>query len=169
MGKAKSLDNRGTSLIELMVVMAILAVLAGGMVSIMGFLNGKEAKQCAYKMKSALDCARVETMSKSNGEKESVYLTFQNIEGQIYAVQKKKDSEKKELVGKNVTITAQDVKGTEILLENGSSISVYFKRTTGALYDEADNFCKMQVSQGKVTYVVNVDAATGRISYERES
>ena len=162
------IDNQGTSMIELLVVMAIMAVLLGTATNIVGYLSGKQAKQCAYKMDAILSETRMETMSKSTGEKDSVYITIKNENGKIYAVQKIKDNEKSTLLGNSVKIVARDMQGSEMELGNGTSFKVYFNRATGALYDEANNYCEMRISQGKTTYVVAIEPTTGKIFNERE-
>ena len=120
------IDNQGTSMIELLVVMAIMAVLLGTATNIVGYLSGKQAKQCAYKMDAILSETRMETMSKSTGEKDSVYLTIKNENGKIYAVQKIKDNEMSTLLGNSVKIVARDIQGSEMELGNGTSFNVYF-------------------------------------------
>lgn len=162
------IDNKGMSMIELLAVMAIMAVLIGSATNIVGYLSGKQAKQCAYKMDAILSETRMETMSKSSGEKDSVYLIIKNESGKIYAVQKIKDNEKSTLLGNSVKIVARDIQGSEMELGNGTSFKVYFNRATGALYDEADNYCEIRISQGKNTYVVTIEPTTGKIFNERE-
>ena len=162
------IDNQGTSMIELLVVMAIMAVLVGSAVNIVGYLGGKQARQCAYKMDAMLSETRMETMSKSTGEKDSVYLTIKNDGGKIYAIQTIKGTDNCTLLGSSVKVKAVDVKGSEMELGDGTSLSVYFNRATGALYDEAGNYCKMRITQGTATYVVSIVPTTGKISYERE-
>ena len=70
--------------------------------------------------------------------------------------------------GNKVKIVARDIQGSEMELGNGTSFNVYFNRATGALYDEANNYCEMRISQGKTTYVVAIEPTTGKISNERE-
>jgi prepilin-type N-terminal cleavage/methylation domain-containing protein len=60
----RKLNNRGFSLIELIVVMAIMVVLAGSLLTISGILNGRQAKQCRDELFSKLDGVRTTTMGK---------------------------------------------------------------------------------------------------------
>ena len=166
--KGNFIDNRGTSIVELLVVMAIMAVLVGSVINIVGYLSGKQAKQCAYKMDAVLAHMRMETMSKSLGEKDSVYTEFKMSDGKIYAVQKIRDDIKEEMIASGVIVVAKDVTGSEITLAEGTKVGVYFSRATGALYNEAGNYCEMKITQGRVTYVVKIEPTTGKISYERE-
>lgn len=160
-------DNHGTTIIEVIVVMAILAIFVAGTTNIVGRLRGKQANQCAYKMEAVLSEIRTETMSKSNGDKESVYLTIANEDGSIYAELKIRDDTNRHLLGKDVTVKAYPKVGAAKTLVEGSKVQVYFERSTGALYSDNNNYCKFEIKQGNVTYVVNIIPETGKISYER--
>lgn len=86
-------NNKGYSLVELIVVLAILAVMAGGTVSIAGYMSGSKAKSAAYTIQSAINKARTEAMNKSTGAEgcvtgvKDVYLMIeQTKEGDYYVV-----------------------------------------------------------------------------------
>ncbi len=59
-------DNRGFSLIELIIVLAILAILTLSVSYGVGILMDKPAKQCAIKLESYITDCRVTTMGKLN-------------------------------------------------------------------------------------------------------
>lgn len=162
-------DNRGTSIVELLVIMAIMAILVGMVTNLFGYLNGKEAKQCAYKLEAAISEIRMETMSKSDGEKESVYLVLENRNDQIYAGRSIRSDVTSDLIGEKVVITVKDASGNEIgVLTDGKAVPIYFNRATGALLEESEKYAAFEVTQGKVTYVVKIEPTTGRISNERK-
>lgn len=60
-------DNRGFSLVELIVVVAILAILLGVMAANIGRISGYRAKECRTKVVSSLENGRLVTLSKSRG------------------------------------------------------------------------------------------------------
>lgn len=162
-------DNRGTSIVELLVIMAILAILVGMVANLFGYLNGKQAKQCAYKLEAALSEIRMETMSKSDGEKESVYFVLENNDGQILAKNKIKENTSSDMIGEKVIITVKDAAGATIgELSDGNAVIIYFNRATGALLEESEKYATFEINQGKVTYVVGIEPTTGRISCERK-
>lgn len=162
-------DNRGMSIVELLVIIAIMAIAVGMIANLFGYMNGKQAKQCAYKLEAALSEIRMETMSKSNGEKEDVYFVLENKESQIYAARKIKDEVSKDLIGEKVIITVKDVTGNITgELTEGTAVPVYFNRATGALDKDSAGYAVFEITQGNVTYVVGIEPTTGRVSSERK-
>lgn len=63
-------DNRGLSLVELIIVIAIIAVLGGTIVYGVGMISGKPAEVCANKLASALQNDRVTAMGKMDARLE---------------------------------------------------------------------------------------------------
>lgn len=161
-------ENRGATLVELLVVIAIMTILIGSVVNLGGYLNGKQARQCAYKIEAALSEIRMETLSKSTGEKESVYLDLENSNGDIYAKQWIKGTSKSDLIGEQVTIQVTDTKGQTKSLENGTAVSFYFDRATGGLLEETTQYTIIEISQGAVTYVVEMEPVTGNIECRKK-
>lgn len=161
-------DNRGLSLVELIVVIALLAVISTAGVNITGYLNGKQARECAYKIDTALANVRIETMSKSTGN-DDVYLTLQKENGEFYGIFSVKGDIRKERLGSNkVSITAYDMDDIEYVLEEGREITFYFDRATGALKKDKIRYKRIQVTQGNVVYEVSIEPTTGKFSYERK-
>lgn len=70
---SKKTDNRGLSLVELIVVMAIMMVLLGGGVVGLVLLTGAEAKQAAKKFDSELNDVKTGNLAKAS---EVLELTF---------------------------------------------------------------------------------------------
>lgn len=73
-------DNKGFSLVELIVVVAILSILVGVMAYNIGRLSGYRAKECRSKVMSSLDNGRTMSLSKSRGgsnlDNTNTYLVF---------------------------------------------------------------------------------------------
>ncbi|MBR5596411.1 MAG: prepilin-type N-terminal cleavage/methylation domain-containing protein [Lachnospiraceae bacterium] len=160
-------DNQGMSIVELLVIIAIVAVLTGVAVNLFGYMNGKQARQCAYKLEAAISEIRMETMSKSNGELDNVYLKIVNENDKIYAVRMIKGTEAKDVIGEKVTVIAIDTTGGESTISSGSFVPIFFNRATGALLAES-MYPKFRITQGNTNYVVEVEPTTGRITCERQ-
>lgn len=60
-------DNRGFSIIELMVIIAIMAIMLGVLAANIGRISGYRAKECRTKVISSLENGRLMTLSKSRG------------------------------------------------------------------------------------------------------
>jgi len=60
-------DNRGFSLVELIIIVAIMAILIGVMAANIGRISGYRAKECRTKVVSSLENGRVMTLSKARG------------------------------------------------------------------------------------------------------
>lgn len=60
-------DNRGFSLVELIIIIAIMAILIAAMAVNIGRISGYRAKECRTKVVSSLENGRLVTLSKSRG------------------------------------------------------------------------------------------------------
>lgn len=60
-------DNRGFSLVELIVIVAIMAILLGVLAANISRISGYRAKECRTKVVSSLENGRLMTLSKSRG------------------------------------------------------------------------------------------------------
>lgn len=73
-------DNRGFSLVELIIIIAIMAILIAAMAVNIGRVSGYRAKECRTKVVSSLENGRLLTLSKSRGGSNitntNTYLVF---------------------------------------------------------------------------------------------
>lgn len=60
-------DNRGFSLVELIIIIAIMAILIGVLAASISRISGYRAKECRTKIVSSLENGRMLTLSKSKG------------------------------------------------------------------------------------------------------
>lgn len=166
-------NNKGYSLVELIVVLAILAVMAGGMISVVGYLSGSKAKSAAYTIQSAINKARTEAMSKSTGMEgdvagvKDVYLNIkQNSAGEYYAVLQSKTSRTEEYLGNN----RLEIRGGSELITATTPLYIDFQRDTGEIKihpDTLKDITEITVKQGNVTYRISFVKVTGKVSLSR--
>jgi len=166
--------NKGVSLVELVVIIAIMAILSTGLISVLGLLSGKGARECAQNTLSALSKVRVLTLSKSLGAPESglssdadVYLEIKGDSGYIY-INQVRDGETVDEIkvsAPSITISAV-VGGSEVDLTD-SDIILAYDRATGAFLKFSDSgyMTSLTFSQGK-EYTITMIPTTGRVELE---
>lgn len=177
--KNKCINDKGVSLVELIIIIAIMAVLSTGLISMIGILNGRAARECAQDTLSALSKVRVLTLSKSKGAPESgfaaeadVYLEIKpDGTGHILITQVNKNRDGDTIVDQiSVSAPNVDIKavvgGSEINL-TGTDIIIAYDRATGAFlkYSDAGYMTQLTFDQGK-TYTINMTPATGKATME---
>lgn len=173
--------NEGFTIVELIVVVAMLSIFIGIFAVNIGRITGYNAKECYKKISSAITENKIETLSKAK-ETGDIYL-------QIYLnpADRNKIYARTVRNGKSATKQYTDVtklaKRTGITisyeLKNGSSVTtktvtatnplnICFNRSTGALVDPDDsyNVSKLQkiiVKSGSYEYSIDIVPATGKV------
>lgn len=171
----KKIDDLGVSLVELIVIIAIMAILSTGLISMIGLLTGRAARECAQDTLSSLSRIRVLTLSKSQGAPESgiasaadVYLEIAGDgKGHIIISQIVNGETVDEISvsAPNIEIRAV-VGGSEIDL-TGQSIILGYDRATGAFlkYSDLGYMTSLTFDQGK-TYTIKMIPTTGKSELE---
>ena len=173
--KNKCINDKGVSLVELIIIIAIMAVLSTGLISMISILNGRAARECAQDTLSALSKVRVLTLSKSAGAPPSgkasdadVYLEIiPDSDGRILIKQVKGD-----IVVDQISVGAANV---DIIAEinqkkvnlTGTDIKIAYDRATGAFlkYSDEGYMTKLTFEQGK-SYTIYMTPATGKATME---
>lgn len=171
-------DQRGFSLVEFIIVIAIIAVVGGLVSGFMPVLNGKYAKDAATRTQSALSGSRMSALSKSNGATEyDVYIRIYMSGGSTYIDNVVKGVTTTERIG-NSRVSVSAVKGEPgttgsdetVVLADGAEIVIAFDRSDGSfnpVQGEDDIYWKeLYFVQGTHTYRLELVAQTGKIVLE---
>jgi len=162
----KKLDNRGFSLVELMVVIGIIAVIIGAFSYGYSVISNKEVDQCAKKIQTVLDSTRNTAMGKR-----SVNLQLYYNGGKIMAERTVNGTEVKKMeVGDgSLVVKYTFTDNSEKTLSTDPLSDISFNRGSGAL-----NPCsggkylkKITISNGKKSVYVEIEKLTGRVTFTK--
>ena len=177
--KNSKIENQGLSLIELVVTIAIMAILVGLVSLSVGVLTGKQAKQCRDELASKLESVRALTMGK-----ESVIANlFQDDTGAyVLRVTSKKNSEDTSPTVTDVILPSSKCTISYSLQEDGATkteltysgdpddngIKLEFDRASGALKKDNSGVCvyHIYVTQGNKSFGLRIYQETGKIVLE---
>lgn len=143
-------NNKGFSLVELIVVIAILTVITSASAVGLGYLYKTNVKSSVKKFNNALIKTQSYTTTKSAGGKDiGLRITLEN-EG--YCVEYKGVSTlKKEVIAsKKIKIRYKDSAGN-VLQDGTTPMEIYFDRSTGGLLPYQED------SSGNKTYVKTIE------------
>ena len=161
-------DNRGISLVEMIIVIAILAVVSGGVAIGIGSALSKPAEECASKITDSLKNARITTMGKKTVELElysatdGIYLKETRSEtGGTPTVKTIKIGQK------GVTVTYQLTGEADYtsLGGVGSPLKLSFSRATGGFNQgAAGKYCEyIKITKGNREHTLQLQSLTGKV------
>ena len=173
-------QNKGVSLMEMIVVVAIMSIIIGATSIGVGMLSTKPASQCASNIQLCLNRCRIHTMGKTQG-----FVAFYQDADGIYMVEKLGDYGStnvaiNDCAPGDYTIKRIGKKGVKIytnpLDPEGSAPSVtspvYYKfnRSDGAL--DLDTFGytsvpEIYIEKGNKKYRISVQRLTGKVELNR--
>lgn len=137
MNEGYAAKDQGFSLVELLVVLAIMAVLATAAVTGIGMLGGARMNQCVEKMDSALNEARVNTMSRGSGS----FLLSRDEAGDYYV--QTGTGEEQKVAERGISIFYVDSASTlEHPITLDAPLEIHYAAGTGAflpLPEETEN------------------------------
>lgn len=179
-------NNNGYSLVEMIIVIAIIAILTGGVFLSINLVFGANAKTCANDLKNAISQCKVNAMGKSNASLE-IYRDSSNQ--CIYVRQwieesygwQAKEPEKISNAKVYVTYTIEG-SGSSPELDGTKSIFIGFDRSSGSfkaaaildescvgthnILDEDSIYSGFFVGGGRRKYDIELIKLTGKVSIE---
>lgn len=178
-------NNQGLSLIELIVVVALMGIIGTIAITSFGLLNGQEARECAENISAALDKGKIYSMTKSGTleayleitKKSDGYYVQYYIPKKAVAVQNAGEwvlCESSKIGKASVEMVCSFETGGDRTISEGVILRFYFDRLTGAFkktmiigpYTE-EFYCKtIRVSKGK-SYQLDLVPITGKHTLKR--
>lgn len=174
-------DNRGLSLIEMIVVITIMAVMVGGVALGVGLLSRKSVDRCADRLRQLMQNNRASTMGRYDSKLE-IYEDGNNIYVLEYT---KKDASSAFAAGTPVEIGVADIQikftlsdGHEYVLGDPGSPSkliLRYDRSSGAMKPlpaEMGTACegkyctKIEISRGTKVKTISISYLTGKMEVE---
>ena len=158
-------DNKGMSLVELIIVIAIIAIL-GGLITVgMNVFSQKPADECARRIQQTLENARINCM----GKHDAYVNLYKDADNRIIIEEYLNGSSKGAIpVGTarcSVTYTLGNG-STGDLGGAGSPLKIEFDRTNGGLKDGINGVVEIKVTAGSRTRTVSIGYLTGKIDYQ---
>ena len=161
-------NNKGFSLVELIVIIAIMAVLVGAIITYVGSLGTAQAKKCANGIMNGFSQTKVCAMSRSNAS----MVVYSNDEG-TFLVTKQGSNERIEKIANAGTVveyrTVRDSSSFSAIGDSADTgVKIEFDRASGACKKMASSvYCYgFKVTCGKTTYIVNIEPLTGRATIQ---
>ncbi len=160
-------NNDGYSLIELIIVIAILAVIMGVAMFSVSMVFSANAKACANDIQRAIADCKVTTMGKADAYMEIYRDANGNLYSQMHVTQNGavEDMEPEKLGSSKVTVTyTLDDGTTGELTAGGSRLTVKFDRASGSF---AAGTCQnIEVRGGTKHYRITLIQLTGKSTLE---
>ena len=173
-------NNKGYSLVELIVVIAIIAAIGTGIAMSFILVLSANARTCANDIVSAVSECRVMTMTKGKGNVR-VIIYRDGEGGTIYSELQTRETpsagwvtgnDGREKIGASrCSVTAIKADGSEEEIPTGSDSAweFYFDRSSGKLLTEGSNVTsatEIHVLGGSKHYVIKIEKLTGKITKE---
>ncbi len=182
-------NNKGYTLVELIVIFAILAVMIGVTSLSLSYLFGTQARECAQKVSTLLSETKTGSMSRFDEKMKLSYRIKDShaavksdgyyAENTVYSIDKDAvsyeltDPEIKKMGSGRVVITVELSNGDIFELGQDQSITISFDRSSGALdpiikNDVQENayLSKLTFAAGLRTYTITMVPETGKHTLE---
>ncbi len=157
-------DNRGLSLVELIMVLALMTLVGSILAYSINMITGRPAQKCSQKIVYSLDRHRTTAMGKIDAS----YKLHQDTNGTVYLIESVTDSSGTKTtnvpIGENVTVkytcggVEKDLASEDLVLG--------FERGSGAFKKQSDGtYCtQIVVSKASKSYTIVLVPLTGKVS-----
>ncbi len=159
-------NNKGFTLVELIIVIAVMGALAGMLVSGFNYITYGNTKKCANRLLDVID--EVQMMDMTKGE-----TTLLGIfkKGNAYYISKEKQTKEwnkmsvasaEKIAQSNITIQWENGSGNKLTLSEGTVLWIGFSKSSGAYLTDDWMYSKDIVITGRGSYTIRQIADTGK-------
>jgi len=159
-------DNRGVSLVEIIIVLALITVVGGAMFYSISLISGKPAQKCAQKIVYSLDRHRTTAM----GKVDSSYTLTRDSDDRVVLVESVTENggvvnTTTVPIGEKSVTVKYVCDGVETDLASGDLV-LGFERGSGAFKKQSNGkYCtEIKVSKSGTEYVITLVPLTGKVS-----
>lgn len=164
------INNSGYSLVELIIVIAIMAVLIGTVFYSISMIFGANAKTCANNIQRAIADCKVTTMGKKEAYMELYRAADGNVYTKLYVYEQTGATpveEEPQKMGNNRVyvgyIKPGETPDAATELNSGDSVTIKFDRSSGSFDKTAhDNCAQIIVRGGSKNYAIEMTQLTGK-------
>ena len=159
-------ESKGFSLIELIVVIAIMAVLTGVITISVSTIGGYYARECAENIVSKLNSTKTSTMGKNSVELEIYRDTDEVYYARIIENGDVSNARTERIGKKSVSVQySMEEDYTNVQSLGSTPVSISFDRSSGEVMLDSNDKClrKIWVSQGKITREITIYQLTGKV------
>lgn len=168
--------NEGFTLIELVVILAMMSIFIGIFAYNIGQITGYNAKECYKKISTAITQAKVSTLGKAK-ETGDMYLQIYRDQGTdriyIQTVTNGKSSsptitDKTKITKRSGVKVGYQLKGSSDITDavDGAELNICFNRATGAIVNTDGSASSLQyihITAGTYKYTIELIPSTGKI------
>lgn len=167
--KRLRMDEKGFTMVELIIVIALITVIGSTAFLGSGISAGKKVDGCAQQLSIALQSTRTHAMGKQEGALKLVLKRETN--GDIVILEETAGvSGKEEVIGNRELSVSYRLKGetAEVVLPEGGSMVFWFDRSSGVIKPNPDSstYSEVIISKGDRKRTIKIAGLTGRISLE---
>jgi len=177
------MDNKGFSLVEIIIAVFVLTILLTWGFRNLGVLDSYDCRQCRTQLEAAMQSNKIDCLSKSKTNTNTItsadsYLEILYENNSVYAISHVQGVNKsKEEISKRMRTKIAYRKsgsGTDIELINGESIKIGYNRSTGAFLPLTSGgvgtnpvyISHLVIKTGKHKKVLRLETKTGKIVIE---